>query len=236
MKKLLNNILAIILITLIVFLISTIGNNTSKATDEKVATIGVGILENGKIVASRNYDSENDKWNEVSGTILTEIPWDGKNFKIGKKYKEEMAVENTGSIDCYVRVMIIKKWLSKNDDDFILDENLIQVNVLENNGWVVHKDSSSEERIVMYYRYPLNSGKSTPIFMDSIRIDPNIQKEYRLIQNGNNTSIVNKYDNRKFSIEIETGVVQTHDAEEAIRSVWGIEVSVDKNGTLTILQ
>ncbi len=147
-----------------------------------------------------------------------------------------MAVGNTGSIDEYVRVTIIKQWISNRDDNFPLDANLIQVNVLENNGWVVDKDSISEERIVMYYRYPLARNEKTSLFMDSIRIDQNIQKEYQLIQNGNNISIVNKYDNRKFSIEIQADVVQTHNAEEAIYNAWGIKVSVDENGTLTILQ
>ncbi len=80
MKKILNNILTIILITLIIFLISTISSNASKATEQNETSMGVGILENGKIVANRNYDSENDKWNEASGTILTGVPRRRKKF------------------------------------------------------------------------------------------------------------------------------------------------------------
>lgn len=54
-----------------IFLITLSKCNISKAVDP-VSSISVSILENGKIVANRNYDG--DKWNETSKIILTGIP------------------------------------------------------------------------------------------------------------------------------------------------------------------
>ena len=70
--------------------------------------------------------------------------------------------------------------------------------------------------------------------MDWIRIDPNIQKEYEVIRNGNNISIVNKYDNTKFNIEINIDAIQTSNASDAIKDAWKVNVNIDSNGKLSL--
>ena len=38
------------------------------------------------------------------------------------------------------------------------------------------------------------------------------------------------------NVEAEVDAVQTHNAQDAIKSAWGVDVSVDSNGNLTLLQ
>lgn len=143
-----------------------------------------------------------------------------------------MAVYNSGDIDSYVRMVITKNW---GKDATNLNPAAIQLGILTDNGWIIDSDATTDARVILYYRHVLERGKESPPFMDSIKIDPSIQNEYEVIKNGNNITIANKYDNSSFYINVEVNVVQTHSAVEAIRSAWGIEVSVDENGMLTLL-
>ena len=72
--------------------------------------IGVTLEENGKSVSWRNYDtnSSDGSWNESAGALLTQMLPKGEQLQIGRKYKEELRVKNTGTINQYVRVSIYK--------------------------------------------------------------------------------------------------------------------------------
>ena len=74
--------------------------------------IGISLLENGKIVAYRNYDSDSggDTWSERGGVLLEDL-LQGDNIKLGKDYDEIITVENTGTINEYVRATIYKYWI-----------------------------------------------------------------------------------------------------------------------------
>ena len=47
---------------------------------------------------------------------------------------------------------------------------------------------------------------------------------------------VYEYDGAAFILEAEVDAVQTHNAQDAIRSAWGVEVSVDENGRLSLAE
>ena len=42
------------------------------------------------------------------------------------------------------------------------------------------------------------------------------------------------YDGISFAIDIEADAVQTHNAEDAIRSAWGRDVTIDSNGNIEL--
>lgn len=143
-----------------------------------------------------------------------------------------MAVYNSGSIDEYVRVIITKSWGKGGTN---LNLATIQLGILTDNGWIIDNNATTDARVILYYRHVLERGKESPPFMDSIKIDPSIQREYEVIKNGNNITIANKYDDSSFHIDVEVNAVQRHSAPEAIETAWGVKVSVDENGTLTLL-
>ena len=60
--------------------------------------IGVSLVENDRVVASRDY-KENGEWTgDESGSLLKSIV-EMKDFKIGQRYPEVLAVKNTGQIN-----------------------------------------------------------------------------------------------------------------------------------------
>ena len=64
-----------------------------------------------------------------------------EEFKIGKKYDEEISVYNSGNIDEFVRIIITKTWQNANGEKITdLSPEIIELNILENNGWVIAED------------------------------------------------------------------------------------------------
>ena len=207
-----------------------------------VSNIGVSLLENGEVISRRNY-VENASWDEVSGTLLTAMLEEDEALVLGETYSEELKVENSGAIDAYVRVIIKKSWKNaEGEKDTKLSPELIDLNLLTENGWMIDEDASTAERSILYYTDGLAAGESTPAFTDTICIDSAIGtkivetvstetidgKEYKTI------TYEYEYDGYTFNVEVEVDAVQTHNAAKAIKSAWGIDVTAAADGSLTL--
>lgn len=209
------------------------------AAQVEVSSIGVSLTENGKVISARDYSHKNNVWNETKGTLLQDFQGEEKVIP-GKSYKEELGVTNSGSIDSYVRVMIKKSWVNKEGEkDTTLSPDLIDLNFLTENGWVIDKPASTDERTVLYYTGIVPAGQSAPAFADTIKIKSDIgsQVEQEVSTDGNGNKIIKhvyKYDGYQFHLEAEVDAVQTHNAEEAIKSAWGVNVNVSPDGTLSL--
>lgn len=211
------------------------------AAQVEVSSIGVSLTENGKMISARDYSHKNNVWKETKGTLLQDFQGEEKVIP-GKSYKEELTVTNSGSIDSYVRVIIKKSWVNKDGEkDTTLSPELIDLNFLTGNGWVIDKAASEEsrERTVLYYTGIVPAGQSTPAFSDRIKIKSDIgsQVKQEVSTDGNGNKIIKhvyKYDGYQFNLEAEVNAVQTHNAEEAIKSAWGVDVNVSPNGTLSL--
>ncbi len=198
------------------------------AAEVKVSNIGVGLLENGA---------------QVGEELLGEMIAEGKELVLGKTYNEELSVVNSGSIDSYVRVIVRKSWQdAEGVKDTKLSPELIDLNFVTGNGWVIDESASTAERTVLYYTGILPVGAVTPAFTDTLRIDPAIMtkivetvdsdviggKEYKTI------TYVYEYDGYTFNVEAEVDAVQTHNAADAIKSAWGVSVEVSADGSLSL--
>ena len=100
--------------------------------------IGVSLLEKSahddkaKIVAFRDYKdtTEGDNWDETNtptkvGPLLGNLLAKGEEFVPGKTYTEEISVQNTGTINEWVRVTLYKYWLDPEGNKVIpFDKNL----------------------------------------------------------------------------------------------------------------
>lgn len=195
----------------------------------EISNIGVTLVENGKPISYRNYES-NGNWDEATGTLLSEE----EKIVPGKKYKEELKVKNSGSIDTYVRVIVKKSWVSEKDGkeakDTSLSPDLIKFNFLSND-WMIDESASTKERTILYYSKILGPGAETDLFSDSISIDNSIAKKVRqnvTEENGHKTiTTTYVYDGYKFKVEAEVDAVQTHNAQDAIKSAWGVDVNLN---------
>lgn len=209
-----------------------------------VSNIGITLLENKVEISRRNY-LEDDKWDEVTGTLCENLLAEGEEFVLGKSYDEALSVSNSGAIDAYVRVILTKSWKdAQGIKDTTLSPDLIDLKLLTgDNGWVVDTAASTAERTVLYYTKVLPTGETTPDVTDTLRIDPAIAtkvvetvKETGTVSGNDLKTItyIYEYDGYTFNVDVEVDAVQTHNAEAAIKSAWGIEANVSEDGSLCL--
>lgn len=224
---------------------STVGSTRAALTyysenygaEVTVSNIGVSLLENGETVSRRDYDS-NGEWNETIGMLLADLQ--EETIVPGKEYDEALAVSNSGSIDSYVRVILNKSWTdSEGSTDPNLSPELIDLNLLTDNGWIIDEDASTAERTILYYTNILPAGDTTPALSDTVRIDPavadKVTEEVATDENGYKTiTFTYAYDGYTFELEAEVNAVQTHNAQDAIKSAWGVDVDVADDGTISL--
>ena len=169
--------------------------------------------------------------------LLENLLGEGEKFTPGKTYDEEISVQNSGNIDTFVRVILTKSW--KDGDgakDTALSPDLIELGLNEGSGWIQADVESSPERVVLYYSRALAPGESTEALCDSIRIDESIAQDVEEVREGNTIRYIYKYDGYSFALDAEVDAVQTHNAEDAIKSAWGVDVTVSDDETTLSLQ
>lgn len=192
----------------------------------RIHQIGVSLLENGEVVSSRNY--EDDKWSETSGALLQNMLKEGEKLVLGKKYEENLSVSNSGTIDQYVRVRIYKYWTKKDSDvkETSLSPDLIKLNLTNNGQWInPDPDTKNKECTELYYKGILPAGSITADFAEGIAIDGQLATEAEVKQEGNTITTTYKYDGVEFHINVEVDAVQTHNAQDAIQSAWGVDAA-----------
>lgn len=209
------------------------------AAQVSVSSIGVSLTENGKTISSRDYGHGNNEWDVTEGELLKHLQGE-EAIVPGKTYEEKLGVTNSGSIDSYVRVILTKSWTDENGKkDTTLSPDLIDLHFTEGSGWVVDESASTAERTVLYYTGVVSAGESTPNFTDTLRIDNKIADKVKVEEstdeNGNKViRHVYQYEGYQFHVDAEVNAVQTHNAEDAIKSAWGVDVNVSDGGTLSL--
>ena len=203
-----------------------------------ISQIGVSIQENGQTVSSRDY-AGNDQWDETSTSLFTDLldTEKGETLALGKKYDDSITIKNSGSIDTFVRAVVTKSWQDKEGNkDTSLDPDFIRLNFLTENGWQIDESASTAERTVLYYTGLLAPGESTAELLgeDALSIDSAVGTKVNQTEKttGEGTVITTEYayDGYSFQVEIEADAVQTHSAAEAIKSAWGVDVTVSEDG------
>ena len=173
--------------------------------------IEVELLENGNTV-------------EDGGTLLADLLQRNgdKALKTGKHYKETLAVQNTGAIDAYVRVSVYKYWLDENGDKYpAMDSKWIKPGFVTGSGWSIDETSTTEERTVLYYSPVLASGETSSPFLTYVSIDNAAGRQVTQTE-GNVITTTYVYNGKSFCLEVYVDGVQTHNADQAKLSAWGV--------------
>lgn len=234
-----------LLITAVILLLaSTVGSTQAALTyysdnfmaEVTVSNIGVTLLENGKDVSHRNYIDDN-RWDDTKqGRLLENLLAEGEKFQPGKRYEETISVRNSGAIDAYVRVILRKSWSDEQGNKTTkLSPALISLGITKNSGWVVDEKATTEEQIVLYYSSIVPSEGETPVCVDSISVDDSILDQVIKTEKDGVITYTYAYNGYSFQLEAEVQAVQTHNAEDAIKSAWGRDVSVDEAGQLQLM-
>lgn len=216
-----------------------------------VQSIGVTLMENGEKTGFRDYTHADNEWSEETGNLLANTLPEGEEWQPGRVYREELAVHNSGTIEEYVRIKLYKYWLDEDGNKMPeLSPSLIDLH-LTGGHWIIDEnattakvsegDTRDGERIVAYYDSVLAPGEDTDLFADTIAIDGSIadkvtENTVTDVNGWTTVTTVYAYDGATFILEAEVDAVQTHNAADAIRSAWGVEVSVADDGTLRLEQ
>lgn len=201
------------------------------------SSIGVTLLENGEEVAWRNYDGD-DQWAEAHGALLGNMLGEGQTVHVDQVYPEELAVENSGAIAQYVRVTLLKYWEDADGNKVTtVSPDLIDIDLAEDQGWIVDEEASTLERTVLYYDSVLQPGDVSNPLTKAVSLDPAVASKVTQTteEKDGYTTIITKfdYDGLHFCIEAVVDAVQEHNAADAILSAWGKTVTVS-NGTLSV--
>ncbi len=231
----------------VLLLASTVGSTRAALTyysdnyemNVEVSSIGVSLLENGTVVSSRNYTDRGWASNAVGedgeprGALL-EGRFEGDEKLVpGRRYEEKISVRNSGQIDSYVRVILYRSWTdAQGNHDTGLNPKLIELAGLgeTGNGWIVDENASTKERTILYYQKPLAQGEETPPLCTGLRIAPEVLRKAET-EDGGTAYLYNGY---RFCLEAEGDAVQTHSAADAVKSAWGVDVSVGEDGSLRL--
>lgn len=195
-----------------------------------MSTIGVSLKENGKVVSSKTYYDQGDATTNGEGKLLQNLLKDDEKFVLGKTYDEKLAVENSGNIDTFVRVVLTKSWQDKEGKNVDLSPALIELG-FNQDGWVINEAQSTDERVVLYYTKVVESKKTTPDFMKTIRISNQLSTMYTKVEDEKTIKYQYTYNGYTFTLDAEVDAVQTHNAKDAIKSAWGIDVNVNDDET-----
>lgn len=121
----------------------------------------------------------------VKVKLLQNLLKDDEKFVLGKTYDEKLAVENSGNIDTFVRVVLTKSWQDKEGKNVDLSPALIELG-FNQDGWVINEAQSTDERVVLYYTKVVESKKTTPDFMKTIRISNQLSTMYTKVEDRKN--------------------------------------------------
>ena len=202
--------------------------------------IGVTLRENGQNISWRDYDFENadGTWDEHIGVLLGNMLAEGESLQIGRAYKEELSVYNSGTINQYVRVSIYKYWLDENGNKLQeLSPELIDLHLVNlGTSWLEDVSARTPERTVLYYNRLLNSGVESPIFSDTLTINGNVAMKTQTTTLADGTIKTEySYNGTRFCLEAKVDAVQENSADDAVLSAWGTHVVVDAAaGTLNL--
>lgn len=219
---------------LVLLLLSTVGSTRAALTyysdyyemQVNVSNIGVSLLENGNSV-------------EGDGALLADRFTEEEKMVPGKRYEETISVRNTGAIDSYVRVILCRSWKRDGGKDRTLSPELICLD-LNTEDWLVDANVSADgeryqERTVLYCRRPLAPGEESAPLCGQLWIDPAIAGQVKTEGTGTLTTSF-LYQGCSFDLDVEVNAVQAANAADAMKSAWGVDVTVAQDGTLSLGQ
>lgn len=211
--------------------------------------IGVSLVENGAFIAWRDYDREtaDGTWDEVTvpveSRLFQNLLGENEDFKMGCAYNEALAVNNSGTIDQYVRVNVYRYWVRVDENGTEeklrdLSPSLIDLHLVNTNHWHLDEESTTTERFVLYYDSILKAGETSLPFSDTLTVSGlAADKVTRTETEENGYKLITTtydYDGVEFRLEVEVNAVQTHSAESAIWSTWGREVQISSDEKLSL--
>ena len=171
-------------------------------------------------------------------------PLDGKIMP-GKVYTEKIAGKNPLDVRELVRLSLRTYWVDKNGKkNQKLDPSLIQLTYsgkdYNDSAWQINPDETTAERRTFYYRKPLEAHKSTEPVVDTLCVSGDVVKyvtkkeDKKTVENKTIYTYEYDYDGMKICIEADVQAIQVNNANDAIRSLWGVPNVSYSGGRLVV--
>ena len=204
----------------------------------------------GELATSLGYS------NGPNGEILGKV-------EPGKVYREEIAARNGQDIPQYVRVTVRKYWVETDGEGNVLKDdegNPKKTTALspdqirltygkDNSGakardeynseaWTISSEESTTESTTYYLKQALDGGEDSALLFDRVMIDGNLVKKGKTTKSDDGEYTVYTYeydyDGYAFFIEADMQAIQTHNAQDAIYSQWGVYNVTVSDGQLSV--
>ncbi len=214
----------------------------------------VHLLENGRDVCGGQNTL--DGASKVSGDLVQYLGYEntGEGEKLGsiepgKLYREEIAAENGLDVPIYVRMTVKKYWMITDSDGQPVEKateltpDMIRLTSgkqeYNKDDWFLNESESTDEQKTYYYKGQVEpEGQTSPLF-DSLVIDDAVMVKEELPPEKNEKTGVTtirykyKYNGYAFYVKADVQAIQTHNANDAIHSQWGVYDIVEEDGTLS---
>ena len=186
-----------------------------------------------------------------AGSLLSTL---NKKVSPGMNYTEEIAARNDSDVSQFVRIVVRKYWMDGNNKVHsfgdtvdgetvtIPDPDKIKLTLANNGLWQKNDLESTVEREVYYYKNAVPSKGVTEPLTSKIKVDSSVADPYTTdplidpdnMPVGKTITYVYDYDGYKICLEAEAQSVQTHNAQKAVMSLWGMPNVTVSGSTLTV--
>ncbi len=197
--------------------------------DFETANQTVVVLENGTAVSG-----DDSMLTELKGAISP-----------GKTYDEVIAARNNSDANQFVRIVLRKYWRDaegnkitdiEEKDGKYPELEVIKLELADGGKWQENKAETTAERKVYYYKNAVRPGKETDALTSSLTVDGGVA-DFFTVSGPDDKGVITyayEYDGRQICIEAEAQSIQTHNAQDAVRSIWGVTNVTASGSTLTV--
>ncbi|MBE6040931.1 MAG: hypothetical protein E7220_00240 [Clostridiales bacterium] len=183
----------------------------------------------GNLVEYLGYKNDTHYGDEPAYTL-------GEPGKVepGRTYDERIGAKNGEDVDEYVRLTVRKYWVNdEGEKDTTLSPDLIK---LEYNGkaynsgaWTRNPSESTTESETYYLKNVLPKNATSALLFNTLTIDKSVADAKNMTRHeetGDDGVIIYTYEydynGYSFFIEADVQALQTHNVNDAIKSLWGV--------------
>lgn len=186
------------------------------------------------------------------------------NVDPGRNYKEEIKVRNGKDVPVYIRMVVRKYWVDekgeKTKESIGLSPEQICLTYSDeedynSSAWFRNPAEHTAESETYYYYQQLPSGSDSELLFKTLNIDKSVMpdmnkptedqlksdeyKDFVTVTTDESTgatvyTYTYNYDGYAFIIKADVQAIQTHNANDAIHSQWGVTNVAESNGTLSL--
>ena len=241
-NKMSKRTLALIAAAILLFSFSGVmGARAALSTESEQITSNFGMSDLA-VEMNENGKALNGSRDETTQLNLDNLDKDSSGnimIKPGKIYEEKITATNSSEHDQYVRIIFKKYWSGDEGKDPSLTPDMIVLKA--GSGWKKSSKESANETETLYYTEKLPSGSESNPAITGIQISNKVLDAVEIKEEsekvGNKTIYTYEYsfDGCAMVIEAELQAVQTHNAKDAIVSVWGNDApAVGGDGKLKV--